>query len=173
VRVTVGSTNPVKINSVKKAFEKIFRDVEVQGIKVKSGVSNQPIGFDETLNGAENRARACMREGVDFSVGLEGGIAKEKGKWFSFGVCYIIRRDNKKGIGVTSWFQLPKKVIEKIQKDKKELGEVMDELENDTNTKQKGGAISFFTKGIKDRTKLYEEAVINALIPFIREEFEF
>lgn len=59
-RVIVASTNPVKINAARRAFERLFPDdqFEVVGEEVKSGVSDQPMSDEETLRGATNRADA-------------------------------------------------------------------------------------------------------------------
>mmetsp|Transcript_468 Transcript_468/g.587 ORF Transcript_468/g.587 Transcript_468/m.587 type:complete len:243 (-) Transcript_468:66-794(-) len=96
IRVAVGSGNPCKIDAVRSAFEETFSsspvavDVVVTSHNVESGVSNQPIGDDETKLGAMNRARAAWalaeKEGCqtpDFAVGLEGGV--EEGAEFPNG----------------------------------------------------------------------------------------
>jgi non-canonical (house-cleaning) NTP pyrophosphatase len=54
-----------------------------------------------------------------------------------------------------------------------ELGDVIDWLVGDYNTKQKGGAIAFFTRGVMDREKLYVQGVTLALIPFVNERLYF
>jgi len=79
MKVIVGSLNPVKIKAAKEAFSRYFQNVEVIGVKVKSGVSEQPIG-DETFRGAENRAlrlkELVQNPNAHFFVGLEGGVIK-------------------------------------------------------------------------------------------------
>ena len=47
-----------------------------QGHDVDSGVSDQPMGGIETLQGATNRARALIEifPAADFFVGIEGGV---------------------------------------------------------------------------------------------------
>jgi len=55
MKILVGSKNPVKIESVKEAFEKYYDEVEVTGFSVESNVPAQPYN-DETFFGAENRA---------------------------------------------------------------------------------------------------------------------
>ena len=60
--ILVGSSNPTKVNSVSQAFSFVYPDIEfkVLGKLVKSGVSNQPMGEDETLMGAENRMKNLL-----------------------------------------------------------------------------------------------------------------
>ncbi|MBT7499301.1 MAG: DUF84 family protein, partial [Candidatus Pacebacteria bacterium] len=81
MQIYVGSTNPVKINSVINAASETWPEVQVQGFKTASGIPEQPIGDLVTKQGAENRARSILeiakKEGIkkDFlGVGLEGGV---------------------------------------------------------------------------------------------------
>ena len=88
MKIAVGSTNPVKIGSVREAFERAFGEVEVIGVEVSSGVSDQPWGEEETRLGARNRARAVLTKVVDaeYGVGLEGGVVEiESSKLFECG----------------------------------------------------------------------------------------
>ena len=57
-KVIIASLNPVKIESVKIGFQKMFpdKDFEFEGVAVPSGVSDQPMSNKETLTGAVNRA---------------------------------------------------------------------------------------------------------------------
>ena len=81
----------------------------------------------------------------------------------------IIDEKGKISFATSSFFPLPSKIIKKLLKGK-ELGEVIDELAYEKNTKQKYGAIGFFTKGVVNREKLYFQGVISALIPFINKK---
>ena len=176
-KVLVGSTNPVKIEAVRDSFLKFFDGVEVFGINAQSGVNAQPVNED-TFTGAKNRASFLkdmdMNEGLkaDFFVGIEGGISRQFEKWFALGVMCIINSEGKTGYGTSPLFELPDSITEELL-DGTELGDVMDRLTGEGNTKQKGGAIGFFTKGIMDRKELYVQGLITALIPFLNEELYF
>lgn len=177
MKVLVGSRNPVKIEAVKEAFSKYFDDVEVIGIKVGSRVSNQPIG-DETFEGAKNRSLELKRIneeknlGAKFFVGIEGGIIKLHSRWFAFGGMCIVDDKGRIGFGTSPHFELPDDVTKELLSGI-ELGDVMDKITGDRNTKQKGGAIGFFTRGIMDRKNLYIQGLVVALIPFVNEELYF
>jgi non-canonical (house-cleaning) NTP pyrophosphatase len=120
IHIAIGSKNPCKIDSVKTAFHKVFRE-QLQGEEyelvfsghgVPSNVSDQPIGDDETLLGAKNRALGALEAaqilsnenegdvGVpDFGVGLEGGIEikiKNKRENDNGNVCDIAKDDSEK-----------------------------------------------------------------------------
>jgi len=177
MKVLVGSLNPVKIEAVREAFGKHFSPVEAIGFAAESGVPAQPIGL-ETFDGAKNRARALKRESessglnADFFVGAEGGIMQLYGRWFSFGCMCVIDARGKEGFGVSPLFELPGPIVRKLQAGM-ELGDVMDEITDEHNTKQKGGAIAFLTKGAMDRKQLYTHGLTVALVPFLHEKMYF
>ena len=177
MKVLVGSQNPVKIEATEEAFLKYFKKVEVVGIEVDSKVSNQPIG-EETFEGAKNRALELKRINqtknlnARFCVGIEGGIIKLYSRWFCFaGIC-IVDNQGRLGFGTSLYFELPNKVIQELL-DGVELGETMDKIMEDHNTKQKGGAIGFFTKGIIERKDSNISGITVALIPFVNEKLYF
>lgn len=173
-KILVGSKNPVKIISVKEAFEKYFEHVEVIGFDVNSGVSDQPVN-EETFEGAKNRALELIEKdkkenlSTDYFVGIEGGIIQLYSKWFAFGCMCIADKEGKTGFGTSAHFELPKKVVDELLTGK-ELGDIMDSIQNKSNTKQEKGAIGYFTKGVMSRSELYVPGLITALIPFLHKE---
>ncbi|MCB0751027.1 MAG: inosine/xanthosine triphosphatase, partial [Ignavibacteriae bacterium] len=170
MKILVGSKNPVKINAVKETFALYYESIEVIGISVKSNVPEQPIN-DETYQGAKNRALALQKlnasenYNADFFVGIEGGIQNTFNKWFAFGCMCIIDKEDRCSFGSSAHFELPEIVVNQLL-ERKELGHVMDEIMKQENTKQKGGAISYFTNGRMDRKELYIPGLISALVPF-------
>ena len=73
LKVLVGSKNPTKIKAVSEAFKRVFKknSVVVSGVGVPSGVSDQPMGSNETKTGAENRLKNLKTHLADFYVGIE------------------------------------------------------------------------------------------------------
>ena len=177
MKILVGSKNPVKIEAVEEAFLKYFKKVEVIGIEVDSKVPNQPIN-EETFKGAENRASELKRINktkklnAQFFIGLEGGIIELYSKWFNFGGVCIIDNEGKIGFGASPCFELPDEIVQELLNDT-ELGEIMGRITKDRNTRKKGGAIGFFSKGRMKRKDLYVSGLIAALIPFINERLYF
>lgn len=177
MKIFVGSKNPVKIDSVKEALSNYFESIEVIGMDAESGVSVQPVG-EETFIGARNRAlflqSYCNKEniGADLFIGIEGGIAKLFDKWFAFGCMCVIDSSGKEGFGTSPLFELPKPVVDKLL-DGIELGDVMDQIQNEENTKQKQGAIGYFTNGVMNRKELYIEGLKVAVIPFLHKDKYF
>ncbi|MGE5681902.1 MAG: inosine/xanthosine triphosphatase, partial [Bacillota bacterium] len=141
------------------------------------GVSVQPVNED-TFIGAKNRALYLFELnkqtnlGADYFVGIEGGIIKLFERWFALGAMCIMDKNGNTGFGTSPHFELPQNIIDQLLSGK-ELGLVMDEIMQQKNTKQKMGAISFFTKGVLDRKELYVQGLTVALIPFLQKEMFF
>lgn len=173
MRVLVGSQNPVKIEAVREAFIQYFDDVKVIGREVDSEVPAQPVNED-TFAGAKNRVlalqdlNAAEKVGAQFFVGIEGGIIQLYERWFAFGCMAIGDVQGRLGFGTSPLFELPEALIPELLAGK-ELGQVIDRLTGDHNTKQKGGAIGFLMGGIMDRKALYVQGLIVALVPFVNE----
>ncbi|HUG56308.1 MAG TPA: DUF84 family protein, partial [Candidatus Limnocylindrales bacterium] len=73
-RAAVGSTNPAKLDAVRRALARLAPGCAVEGYRVDPGVGPQPLGDAETRAGAETRARGALAaSGADVAFGLEGG----------------------------------------------------------------------------------------------------
>lgn len=176
MKILVGSKNPVKIEATREALQKYSEDeMLVEGIAVDSEVSDQPIGQEETFNGAKNRALALKKLneqqqlGADYFVGIEGGISKDFDTWLSFSANCILDREGHIGLATSPKYPLPEVVVEELLKGT-ELGDVMDKYTGEENTKQKGGAIEYFSNNVMDRKQLYIPGLITAFIPFVKKD---
>ncbi len=170
-KVIVASKNPVKINATKIGFEKMLgTDFEFVGISVPSGVPDQPISSNETLQGAKNRVTNAQIEmpDADFWVGIEGGIEKQENDMECFAWCVVLSKE-KMGKARTSTFFLPQKIVELVDSGM-ELGAADDVVFQRTNSKQANGAIGILTGDVIDRTSYYVDAAVLALIPFKNSE---
>lgn len=173
MKIIVASTNPIKINAAKAAFRKVFPDKKLEfiALDVSSGVSSQPIGDEETLKGARNRAENAFKMmKADFYVGLEGGIGEEMNierAWM-----FILDKNGKTGSASTGTFPIPHEIT-KLLKKEKELGEATDIVFKHKNSKQGLGAVGLLTRGIVNREKYYVQALILALIPFMNPSLHF
>ena len=166
--IVVASNNPVKMQAVRLGFEIMFPEqgFEFHSIAVPSGVSDQPLSSHETLQGAYNRACAASQSypQADYWVGIEGGIEAEGEEMAAF-AWVVVHTAQITGKGRTGAFFLPPAVVNLI-KQGKELGEADDIVFKKNNSKQANGAIGILTGDVIDRTRLYEHAVILALVPF-------
>lgn len=168
-KIAVGSKNPLKLQAVESILKNIFPGSEYISLKAESGVSHTPLSNEETISGAEKRAEDARKiTGADWGVGLEGGMVKIAGTWFTCVWC-IIRDGEKETLGGGVHFQLPDLVVRGILDEGKEMGTCMDELTGMTMSKQKMGAEGILTRGLIDRKTTFKNAVTYALAPRISE----
>ena len=172
--VAVGSTNPVKVAAAKEGLEKAMANgvVVCEGFSSPSGVPDQPVGDEETRLGATNRAihsyeafkRAHDGTAPDYSIGLEGGIARSQYGMECFAYM-VIYNGEKFGAARTCTFQLPDAIADLVDRGM-ELGDADDKVFSTVNSKQGQGTVGQLTKGIISRTAYYVDAVVLAYVPF-------
>jgi inosine/xanthosine triphosphatase len=170
--VVVGSKNPIKISCTDAGFHTAFESAFiVNGINVSSDVSEQPVGDQQTLIGAKNRAKNAKLyfPEADYWVGIEGGVDELDGEMFAFAWVVVLDKKGKTGKSKTATFFLPE-VLSELIRGGSELGSADDKIFETENSKQGSGAVGLLTDGAIDRKGYYKQAVILALIPFLKEE---
>ena len=177
VKVLVGSKNPVKIDSVREAFSHYFANLEVVGISVESQVPDQPVN-NQTFQGAENRVEALRKLNqenklqAEFFVGLEAGVVNRYNKWFLLTAACIADNNGKTSLGMSPHLELPDHIAEDLLQGT-ELRFIASKLSGVENVHQKGGIVSFLTKGIIKRKDLSVHSLVTALIPFLNNNLYF
>ena len=120
MKILMGTKNPGKIEGAKQAFEKYFKEVEIEGIAVESEVSNQPFDVD-ILKGAKNRVKNLKKYAkengleVDYFVASEAGITSLLGDWIDFNVAVVENAEGFQSVGISQGFPVPEKYIEEIK----------------------------------------------------------
>ena len=166
--VAIGSQNPVKINCTKKAFFLYLSKVKFEfvSVSVPSGVNNQPMSDEESILGAENRAKRAIKVAhTDYGVGIEGGIMKVRRKYFCRAWVVVVSKKGVVGLGSSLSAPLPQKYMSLITKGV-ELGKANDMISGKENTKQENGYFGFISDNLITREKGYTDAVIMALSRF-------
>jgi inosine/xanthosine triphosphatase len=185
LRVVVASKNPVKGEAIRQAFVDAFPGcgVEIVPVAVASGVREQPLSSEETLQGARNRAKAAaaatmmVNAETEYIAAVEGGVEEQpppggSGRWVGFAWVVVARRGSSSGGGTcysaarSATFPLPTELAEQTVREGGELGPACDRLFCVHNTKEGQGAIGLLTSGSIPRTELYRPALRMALIPF-------
>lgn len=172
IKVVVGSTNPIKIAAVRSAFTRVWPEQtwDIQGLKVPSGIPDQPTHDEETIRGARNRARRALEEGnAAYGVGLEGGLQRVDGYWFESGWVVIVDGKGGEGIGSSIRLPLPECMVRMIEQGM-ELGEVVDEIFQQRNSGQTAGFFGLMTEGAITRETAYADGVVSALGCFVQAE---
>ena len=160
MKVAVGTTNKSKILAVRKAWT-ILGNAEIIGVKVRSGVPDQPKGIKQIVLGALNRAvEARLKTRSDYGVGIEAGYIMLGSLIMDLQVALIVDKENYVTMGFSPGFQVPPEVLRYNT-----LGEYMAVLTSRKSINEEIGAIGYLSRGLVTRTDLTHQAIIMALIP--------
>jgi inosine/xanthosine triphosphatase len=169
--VAVGTKNPAKVEGIRRAFAKYFPDVELRPVDSSSVARAQPKGLEEMVEGATARARlALSRAGGDFGVGVEAGIFTLAGVYFDNQQAAIVDPSGKVSLGHSAGYMLPKRAMEQMFKEGKELERWAESVSGIDEVGDKGGLVQHLTKGKMTRTDLTEQCVTTALIPWLHRD---
>nr|WP_319003583.1 DUF84 family protein [Rossellomorea aquimaris] len=159
LKVAIGTTNPAKVQAIKKAFQEQYGEVHFECLKTESHVSEQPMSDQETIEGALNRAKIVLKTtGSDVGIGLEGGVSESLYGMFVCNWGALVDRDGTEIIGGGARISLPNEISNEI-KAGKELGPLMDEYTQRTGIRKKEGAIGVFTNGLLTREEMFRHVV--------------
>ncbi len=166
MRISVGSKNPVKIAAVKELLPDYGWDATVIPMDVSSEISDQPTTLEETIQGAENRAKNAFVD-VEYSVGIESGIMPcSQVPTGYLDMCACVIYDGKQFFhGISSLFEYPPKIIELIHQGR-EVSDAFHELglANGERLGNQQGAIGLLTKGRVKRKEYTQQAIRTAFI---------
>jgi inosine/xanthosine triphosphatase len=168
-KIFVASTNPVKLQAARCAFERMFagEQFETSPLSVTlEGIPAQPMTDAETQRGAQLRAETARQSqpASDFWVGIEGGVQLMEGSLAVFAWVVVLSAD-RSGTARSGTFFVPPGVAELVRQGM-ELGDADDIYFGQHNSKQQNGAIGLLTGNVLDRTELYTHAILLALAPF-------
>jgi len=174
--VRVGSTNPPKLEGIRAALAAFASEIEIEGVDVESGVPDQPLGFEEIVAGARNRAEAARRGGAcDLGVGYEDGLVALPGapeSWFNVG-CAAVSDGVQISLGLSSGFSYPAACSEPAVAERQPIGALFDHFWRER--REDGaprrplsiGNVGKLTDGALTRADYTRQAVLCALAPFV------
>lgn len=180
-RVGVGSKNEPKIAAVRAAIGAYAPEVDVCGMDVPSGVPEQPVGFEEIVLGARNRANAAFAVGeCDLAVGIEDGLvalppgaASAAGDAVNIG-CAAVSDGRRVSLGFSSAFAYPPEVSATAMRDRAPIGELFDRLWRERHDESERlpsarttGNVGKLTAGVLPRSEYARHAVLCALVAFV------
>jgi inosine/xanthosine triphosphatase len=176
-RVRVGSTNGPKIAAVRAALAAYGGGHEVSGMQVASGVPDQPLGFDEIVGGARNRALAALQAAAcDLAVGIEDGLVEipgARGSPLNVG-CAALTDGTRVSIGLSSGFAYPPEASRGASARRQPIGGLFDELWEARRGHVSGvpsamtlGNVGRLSLGVLTRAEYARHAVLCALLPFL------
>ena len=101
MKVLIATKNQGKIEGAKRALEKYFDNITVEGIPADSEVGEQPVN-NEIYEGAKNRVKNlkkyCKENNIkaDLFLSIESGINNLLGRWMITNIAVIEDNENKK-----------------------------------------------------------------------------
>jgi inosine/xanthosine triphosphatase len=185
----IGSENQAKLKACHQAVKKVqlkypglfLSKVEFTAIKAQSSVSDMPLTQNEILNGARNRAFFTYKNlkennPVDFAIGMEGGVylTKEIDQKSDQAILqnWVYIYNGQKGyFGCSAGIPLPPSISRPLFEQNIELAEVIDNASGQEDVRSKNGAFGILTNDLYTRSDAFEQAVINALIPFFNTNY--
>jgi inosine/xanthosine triphosphatase len=180
--VRVGTLNRPKLGAARAALRPFAPEARVLGAAVDSGVPEQPVGFDEILLGAENRARAALRAGGDLGIGIEDGLVPICGvtageaRHLNLG-CAVVTDGSRLGVGLSSGFAYPPDLTAAAAQGREPIGPLFDRFWQEHRGVRRGGAaevsgrsvgnVGKLTGGVLTRQEYGRHAVVCALVRFL------
>ena len=181
-RVRVGSVNEPKLAAVRSALGAYAPDATVEGIAVDSGVPEQPVGFDEIIRGARNRAAgAASQSSCDLGIGIEDGlipypVATSNGQIAHLNIgCVAITDGQRNSIGFSSAFAYPPDCSIPAATDRQPIGAVFDRFwearrgdSARTPSARTTGNIGRLSNDVLPRAEYTRHGVLCALVAFLQ-----
>ncbi|MDZ7290999.1 MAG: inosine/xanthosine triphosphatase [candidate division KSB1 bacterium] len=182
LKVAIGSLRPPKVDAVRTVMSKVMgflgywpEAISYIAREVESGVSPMPLSVQEIRRGACNRAMEVRRiveaesGPVDFAIGLEGGffiLSAEDREHIHLQTWAFVHHQGKGYYGSSMSMPVPQAVAHEVLKNKKDLGEVIDNFAERKGVRDQDGAFGVFSLGLLTRQQAMELALIGALAPF-------
>lgn len=170
--VAVGTSNRIKVEATKEAFEHFYKNVRVVNVSLNN-LPTQPITLHGIVNGAVTRAKTALSKikDADMGVGIEAGLMEipNANTYLNVQFAAVIDHHNKLTIGSSPGFQLPDEVAKMVLIERIEVDKAVEFLYNIKDIGEKRGIIDLMTKGAMSRKELMVNALIMAIAPRISE----
>ncbi|RNF40801.1 DUF84 family protein [Planococcus salinus] len=158
LQVAVASKNAAKIKAVEAVLEELEFDFALASVETDSGVAAQPLSQIETRRGAINRAQQALGEGMDFAIGLEGGVYELEETMYLCNWGALAAANGQLLTAGGAQIRLPEEIGRQL-KNGMELGPVMDRYANETGIRHHKGAVGILTAGLVNRNEMFEHVV--------------
>lgn len=109
----LGSTSAHKFEALKEACARIGVETEIKTSPAESEINAQPYGFNETYQGALNRAKHAQTENPkSVAIGIENGIIPLDDKFIDLAVIIVLMPDGRSFVGTSAGIEFPKEAVE-------------------------------------------------------------
>jgi non-canonical (house-cleaning) NTP pyrophosphatase len=179
--VALGSTRAPKVEALRRVLaaaavhEPRLGAAELAARDVEHDTPAMPLSLHHLLEGSRRRAEgavlALRAEGraADLAVGMEGGLElrEDEGARRAFLMSWAYVTDGRHGaFGCGGAIEVPAAVVGRVVDEGLELSAVIDALVAQDDTRSRQGAWGVLTRGLLDRTRSFEVALVNAMAPF-------
>ena len=166
----VGSTNPAKVEAVRRTLARLAPECAIEAVDVPSGITSMPLNDAELRAGALTRARGALeRSGAEIAFGLEGGATLDGERSWLTGHAIALARDGRLGEAAWGRMLLPRSATARLRGGD-ELGDIIDDLFARKESKRQTGAIGLLTDNVVTRTDAFADLVAMACAPFLHPE---
>jgi inosine/xanthosine triphosphatase len=179
--IAVGSTRRLKLSAVTEAIQSFGGLLEngaefaVAGFDVESGVGHTPLGREELMRGARQRAEALVRlakeknEPWRYFVGLEGGldVMQDKPERRVFLESWAYVTDGITGhYGRSGGIEIPPGLSHEVLDKGEELSVAIDRFAGAVGIRDAQGAWGVLSANLITRQEAFRVAVVAAFAPF-------
>lgn len=171
MKVLIATKNSGKIEAAKKALERYFDSVEIEGIAVSSEVPEQPVN-EQIYQGAKNRVanlkKYAKENGIEaeFYLSAEGGIHNFFGMWENTNLVIIEDKNGVESVALSPSFPVPERLVDDIIK--YDFSQVMNNLfTKDDERHNRGGGIQLLSHNEVTRIDITEMGFLMAITKFI------
>jgi non-canonical (house-cleaning) NTP pyrophosphatase len=162
----ISSESPVKHRALSRGLRRAGIRTNVDGVKVASGVNEQPMSIEESYDGAINRHANLKKLGkkADYFATIESGqhTAHKNHSMFGCAVIVLEKAGGEQKIGIDLDVEFPREMVEKVPSVYPDLGVL---VQKEYGSKLKD-PYPFFTNNKLTRTKMLESAVYNLAVQF-------
>jgi inosine/xanthosine triphosphatase len=169
-RAAVGSTNPAKVEAVRRTLGRLAPKCGLVAVGAASGVGDMPLGDEAIRAGALARARAALdRTDAEIGFGLEGGAILDGDRAWLTAHVVVLTRDGQLGEATWGRMLLPRVAAERMRAGE-ELGDIVDDLFDRKDSKRQTGAVGLLTEGTVSRTDAFADLVAMACAPLLHRD---
>jgi non-canonical (house-cleaning) NTP pyrophosphatase len=185
VLIAVGSTRGPKVEAVRRLWDtpgpwsEVWPTPELLALDASAVAPRMPLSLDALCEGARRRAEHAWAEArraghaPALALGLEGGLELRPvaGQRRGFLMSWACATDGQRhAFGCGGAIELPARWLVDVVEGGQELSEVVDRWLGEHDVRSRQGAWGVLSRGTLDRSRVFELAVANALMPFCKHE---